>query len=260
MSRRDAEVNREKVIDNLYLYVFTYEHAKLQDTITVIVQDNQALLIDTAYPEYAERVKGDLEGQGIEPKIVVLSHYHSDHVSGCSVFSDCEVYASEFYEYNYNNCQVWEPGYTYVRPSHLVRHGDTLCFGDFRLKFTHAPGHSRCSMITRITDRIIHVGDLIMMIKDKKASLPFIADGGDFAEHIDSLGMIKKIEPDIILVPHGGMVKSRDEINKMVDDRVYYLEKTSISMGTLPLPACLMNDISDYDHLEFHDTNLIRLL
>ncbi len=260
MGRNDAEMNKVSVINGVDLYIFTDKDAKHQDTITVIVQDRQALLIDTAFPEYAEQVKKNLESQGIEPKIVILSHYHADHASGCSVFSGCEIYASEFYEPNYHSCQVWEPQYTFIRPQHMIQGGDQMTFGPFDLEFIHAPGHSKDSLIIRITDKIIHGGDLIMMTKDKKASLPFIADGGNFQEHIQSLERIKKIAPDILLVPHGGLVKNKDEIVKMIDDRIYYLERTSSSMGTLPLPACLRNDISSYDYLEFHDTNLMRLI
>lgn len=260
MSKKDAVMNKIKISDNLFLYNFTNEDAKLPDTITVATDGARALVIDTAYPEYAEKVKLDLSAQGIPVKTIILSHYHSDHVGGCPVFSDSEIYASEFYEQNYNNCRVWEPGLTYLQPQHLLKDGETLVFGDFNLEFLHAPGHSECSIITRLTPRIIHVGDLIMITRESKAALPFIGDGGDFAKHIASLELVRKLNPDILLVPHGGRIDNKEEIEKMIDDRIFYLEKTSATMGTLPLPACLLNDISTYDHLEFHDTNLLRLL
>jgi len=260
MARTDAELNKVNVIENVYLYIFTDKDAKHQDAITVIVQDGRALVIDTAFPEYAERVKQNLETQGIEPKIVIFSHYHADHAAGGAVFSQCEIYANEFYELNYNNCRIWEPQYDFIRPGHLLRGGDHLTFGHFNLEFIHAPGHSNDSLITRITDKIIHPGDLIMMTKDKKASLPFIADHGNFQEHIASLGRLKELAPEILLLPHGGLVDNKEGIIEMIDDRVYYLESTLGSFGTLPLPACLRNDISGYDFLEFHDTNLMRML
>lgn len=260
MSRNNAGMEKIKVMDNLYLYEFAGDGIMLPDTITVIARDNQALLIDTAFPEYAERVKIDLEEQGISVKIIILSHYHSDHVSGCPVFSPCDIYASEYYEPNYNNCKVWEPGYTYLRPQHLIKAGDSLSFAGFSLEFIHAPGHSKCSIITKITDKIIHVGDLIMKTKEKKIALPSITDGGDFTEHIASLELIREIAPDIALIPHGGLVESKENIIEDIEERIYYLEKTASSMGTLPLPACLINDISAYGHLEFHDNNLQQLL
>ncbi len=260
MDRNNAGLDKVKVTDGVYLYVFTDEDSKHQDAITVIVQDDRALIIDTAFPKYAERVKKDLEFYGIESKIVIFSHYHADHTAGGAVFSQCEIYANEFYELNYNNCRIWEPHYNFLRAQRLLRGGDHLTFGHFNLEFIHAPGHSKDSLITRITDQIIHPGDLIMMTKDKKASLPFIADGGNFQEHIASLRRLKELDPEILLLPHGGLVDNKEDISEMIEDRIYYLESTLGSFGTLPLPACLRNDISGYDFLEFHDTNLMRLL
>jgi hydroxyacylglutathione hydrolase len=260
MSKKEAELNKVEVMNAVDLYIFTDEEAKHQDTITVIVQDRQALLIDTGFPEYSQRVKAELEEQRIEPKIIVLSHYHADHASGCPVFPGCDIYVSEYYELSYNNCRIFEPQYRFISPTQLIREGDELAFGDFKLKFLHSPGHSQCSIITQVKGGVFHVGDLIMMTKDKKTSLPFISDGGNFVDHIKSLELIKKLDPEIIVIPHGGIVDKKEDIKKMIDDRLYYLEKTSSTYGTLPLPACLRGDISDYDYLEFHDTNLMRLL
>ncbi len=61
MSRNDAALNKVRIIEDVYLNIFTDRDAKHQDSITVIVQDGRAVVIDTAFPEYAERVKKDLE-------------------------------------------------------------------------------------------------------------------------------------------------------------------------------------------------------
>jgi glyoxylase-like metal-dependent hydrolase (beta-lactamase superfamily II) len=260
MSRQDAAMSKVPVTNTISLYTFTNHESKHSDTITVIVQNNQALFIDTAYPEYAQRVKKEIEQQGIKPEIIVLSHYHPDHVSGCSAFPECQIYASEFYLYNYDNCQVWEPDFTYLHPKQLIRDNDLLSFGDFELTFHHSPGHSKCGIITQITEEIIHVGDLIMITWDRKNSLPYITDGGSFESHIKSLELIKKLDPDAIVVPHGGLIDNKKRINALVEDRLYYLEKVLDSKGTLPMAECLKNDISWYDHLNFHDMNVIQLV
>lgn len=265
MSFNDAEMIKTGVRENVDLYIFTNPEAEHGDAITVIRHENRALLIDTAFPEYSARVKADLGARGIEVAIIILSHYHADHASGCSVFPGCEIYAHRAYEPNYTNCLTWESRYTFRRPTHTVTGGDGLVFGTFNLEFIHAPGHSKDSIITRITGTgktfdIFHGGDLIMNTKDRYASLPFIADGGNFQEHTRSLELLKEPDPDILLLPHGGVVDNKEAIHEMIDDRLYYLERTFGSMGTLPLPACLKNDISNYRHLEFHDTNLMRLL
>ncbi len=260
MSRDNATLNKTTVTDAITLYTFTDKEAKHADTISVIVQDNQALLIDVAYPEYAERVAVDLQEQGIIPEVVVLSHYHPDHVSGLVVFPQCEIYADEHYVYNYGNCKIWAPDFIYIKPKFFIQEGDGMSFGKFNLEFYRAPGHCRCGVIASITEDILHTGDIIMITRDGKNSLPYITDGGSFEDHIRSLELIKKLDPETILVPHGGMIKGKETIADLVEERLYYLHKTFESKGQLPLQQCLPKDVSTYEHLEFHDLNLIRLL
>lgn len=265
MSKKDATMKKTTVADGFYLYTFADYSEAHSNTITALVsrrdsQGKRALIIDPSYPEYAEQVKSDLQTQGITPEIIVLSHYHPDHAGGCAVLPQCRIYVHEQYEYNYDNCRVWEPGYTYLRPTHLIRGGDSLSFGDFTLKFHYAPGHSRCSIITGINGKTIQVGDLLMMGVDRKNTLPYIADGGSFEEHIKSLELIKELGPEAIILPHGGSIDNKNIIRDLVDDRVYYLEQVLNSKGALPVEKCLKNDISRYGNLEFHDTNIIYLL
>lgn len=268
MSRKDATMKKNTVSSGFYLYTFTDYSEKHSNTVTVLVRDQgsedkgrnkRALIIDPSYPEFVEKVKTDLQSEGIEPEIIVLSHYHPDHASGCAVLPQCSIYVDEHYEKNYDNCHVWEPGYNYLRATHLIRGGDSLCFGDFKLKFHSAPGHSRCSIIIEINDKILQVGDLLMINVDRKNTLPYLADGGGFKEHIKSLELIKRLDPDAIVVPHGGFIDNKKRIWDLVDDRIFYLEQVLNSQGGLPVEKCLKNDISWYDNLEFHDVNLIHL-
>jgi glyoxylase-like metal-dependent hydrolase (beta-lactamase superfamily II) len=265
MKRKNATIKKTTVADGFFLYTFTDYSAKHANTVTVLVRnqagaDKRALILDPSYPEYAEQVKTDLQTQGIVPEVIVLSHYHPDHVSGCSVFHQCRIYVHESYEHNYDNCHMWEPEYTYPRATHLIRGGDSLSFGDYTLKFHYAPGHSRCSVLTEINGKIIQVGDLLMIGVERKNTIPYIADGGSFEEHIKSLKLIKDLAPDVVIIPHGGLIDNKNRIQDLVDDRVYYLEKVLNSKGELPIEKCLKNDISWYDSLEFHDTNTIYLL
>lgn len=262
MSRKDAAMKKETVMEDIpvNLYTFTDQDGKHANTVTAVIQDGRALVIDPSYPEFAERVKQDLEAQGIAPEIVVISHYHPDHVSGCVAFPGCDIYASEFYLPNYDNCRVWEPNLTFTRANKLIKDGDSLSFGKVRLKFLHAPGHSKCSLITEMPGKVIHIGDLVMITWERKNSLPYIADGGDFEGHIKSLRRILELDPEAVIIPHGGWVDNKNRINSLVEDRLFYLEKTLESQGSLPLEKCLKNDKSWYDDLDFHDFNLVRLI
>lgn len=259
MSRKNAAMSRVDAAENIRLYTYTNHSAKHSDTVTVLIHENRALIIDPSFPEYAERTKAELAAENITPETIILSHYHPDHSSGCAIFPDCRIYASEFYEPNFYNCQVWEPDFTYLKANFLIHHGDSLEFGPFRLQFHHAPGHSKCGIITEINDKIIHVGDLIMMTWERKNSLPYITDGGSFDEHIKSLKQIKELDPEVAIIPHGGLVNNKHRLHLLVDDRIHYLEKTLNSKGTLPLEECLKKDTSWYEFLEFHPRNLMHI-
>lgn len=258
-SRQNAAPAMTMVNDNFRLYTYTNHGAKHSDTITVLIQGGKALFIETAYPEYAERTKKELAAEGVTPAIVVLSHYHPDHAGGCSALTGCDIYASEFYEPNYNNCHIWEPGLTYIKANKLIKGGDTLTFGDFQLKFHHTPGHSKCSLVTEISRGILHLGDLMMINWERKNSLPYIADGGSFQEHIAGLEWVLRMDPEAVVLPHGGLIDNKVRIKSMVEDRLYYLRKVMESNGALPLEQCLKKAPSWYDCLNFHDTNIMQL-
>jgi glyoxylase-like metal-dependent hydrolase (beta-lactamase superfamily II) len=263
-STTNGSMEKITVRDNLYQYFFTGGGEPSVNSIFVCLKEDagktQALLIDTAFPAYAQRVKKDLEDNGIQPEIVVLSHYHPDHAAGCPVFSGCRIYVSEFYEDNLENCKRWEPEFTFVRPTHLIKDGDTLSFGSFHLKFIYAPGHSQCNVMCLINGEVLHVGDLLMFEAGNKRVLPYISMGGSFKQHIESLEGIKNLAYNTMLIPHGPLLNDKDKINAEIDDRVYYLKRVLNSKGTLPLAACLKEDISAYAHARYHETNLMQLM
>jgi len=80
---------------------------------------------------------------------------------------------------------------TFIRPTDLIKDGDSLTFGSFQLKFFHAPGHSQCTVLTLINEDVLYIADLLMFSEDDVLSLPYISMGGSFKEHIRSLEKIK---------------------------------------------------------------------
>ncbi|NIM11798.1 MAG: MBL fold metallo-hydrolase [Candidatus Aminicenantes bacterium] len=264
MNTKNSSMEKIMVRDNLYQYFFTGDKDPSINSIFACINRSEspakALLIDTAFPEYAQMVKKDLEENGIQPEIVVLSHYHPDHTAGCTVFPGCPIYASEFYEDNLENCKRWQPNFTFLPATHVIKDGDTLSFGTFHIRFIHAPGHSRCHLMSVINNDILHVGDLLMFEADNKTTLPYISMGGSFKQHINSLERIKTLDYNIMLIPHGHVFTGKDKTIEEIDDRIYYLKRVLNSKGTLPVAVCLKKDISNYAHTEYHETNLIQLM
>jgi glyoxylase-like metal-dependent hydrolase (beta-lactamase superfamily II) len=262
MSGRSDEMEKIKIRDNLFQYFFKEDDNGEPNSLFVCIDDagKKALILDTAFERLAGKVKKDLEEQGIQPEIVVLSHYHPDHAAGLPVFKGCRIYASEFFEDNYGNCQRWNPDSTFIRPTDLIKDGDRLNFGSFQLKFFHAPGHSQCMVLTLINGDVLYIADLLMFSEGDALTLPYISLGGSFKEHIRSLEKIKTMDYHILICAHGHLLIDKGKITGAIDDWLYYLNRVSDSMGTLPLAVCLKNDIAAYAHTEFHDNNLMYLM
>jgi glyoxylase-like metal-dependent hydrolase (beta-lactamase superfamily II) len=255
-------MEKNKIRENLYQYYFAATGDDGANSIFACIDEKRqkALLIDTAYPEYAERVKADLAVHGIQPEIVVISHFHPDHTAGCSVFAGCRIYASNNYETNYFNCTHWEPQYNYIHPTHLLADGDQLVFGAFEITFIYAPGHSKCSLMAFINHDVLHVGDLLMFNKEDKPTLPYISMFGSFAEHIASLKQLKTINYTTLIMAHGHPVNGKESALEQIDQRLFYLEKLATSNGEIKLEACLKNNLSYYANPEFHENNLLQLM
>ena len=261
MTSSSDNMEKIRIRDNLFQYHFNRDENGEPNSIYVGIDDrrNKALILDTAFLSCAEHVKKDLEEQGIEPEVVILSHYHPDHAGGTPVFQHCRLYASEFYLVNYENCQRWHPDLTFIPPTDVIKDGDTLTFGSFNFRFIYAPGHSNCTVLTLINEDVLHIGDLLMLSEDDKLTLPYISMGGSFDEHIRSLEKIKTIAYNLLAFGHGHLSSEKEKNTAMIDDLLYYLNRVQDSMGTLPLAVCLRNDITTYAHTEYHDNNLMYL-
>ena len=248
--------------ENVFLYEFNdnNNNTDFNINITAIVDGSRALLIDTGYEEQAKLVKQDMMKNGINVELVVLSHYHPDHISGCKAFKGCCFIGSKFYKYNLERCKIWFPDEEFIEPNILMGEKGSLKFGTHNMRFIHTPGHCKCSISTVIDDEIIHVGDLIMKSQNGKNMLPYISDDGDFKEHIDSLHMIADLGYNTVLPSHGDVITGNQEIKEMIFDRIYYLTKVNESKGELALEDCLKQDIENYDFLKYHEINVKQLI
>lgn len=223
--------------------------------ITVVVDNNRALLIDTGYEVHAMQVKEDLEKKGITIDTVVFSHFHPDHISGSVLFKGCNILGSRNYHDNFARSKIWVPDNEFLKPDILINDNQTMTYGTHQLVFIETPGHSKCSVSIIIDHDLIYVGDLIMKSTNGKAVLPYIADDGSFEEHIASLEKLMDSQYKALLLAHGNYI-SKDKIIDEVDDRVYYLKRVKETKGELSIKEYLKNHESEYEGLKFHYINL----
>lgn len=95
-------------------------------------EGQQALVVD---PGEAEPVLARLEAQNLTLSIILVTHYHNDHIGGITAlkqrYPDCQIYAPHLAPQNF--------------PEHIeVKEGDTLAFSDFETTWQvwETPGHT----------------------------------------------------------------------------------------------------------------------
>ena len=208
-------------------YVFSLkDHGLAFDlNVTVLIEENKALLIDVGYREQALAVKEALDKRNIKVDTIVLSHYHPDHAAGASVFEEATLCCSKDYKTNYVNCsEVWDVDNAYKDADKLFYSGEVLKFESFELQAFDTPGHSACGICIIINDTYIHVGDLIMNDELDKPALPLVCQDGGIHEHIQSLEWLRNHQSKIAILPHGKTIESSEKFILAIDIREKYLK------------------------------------
>ena len=118
--------------------------------ILVCKATNEAAIIDTA--AHPTDVLQKLEGLGVKPTAILLTHAHGDHADGLTdieTATGCPTYI-----------HASEPQPRSNRELRLLKHGDEVRIGDLVVKTLDTPGHTPggCSFHTRTT---AIVGDAI---------------------------------------------------------------------------------------------------
>jgi len=199
---------------NFLLYQFPPRPEQPQEhwgtNIYALLHAKQALLIDSGFPEHASAVRADLAKAGYEVQLILLSHFHSDHILGLKSFPGIEAWGSAA------ALPVREP------PFRGITGETTLEFGEFTLTFRPAPGHSPCSMFTVINRRFVHVGDNLIAANDGTPILPW-AEFKDVSDHIRSLEALPDLEPVLALPGHGKPFPGGDALREETENRLKYL-------------------------------------
>ena len=148
-------------VDILFLYkpetymaitVKKFTFNPFQENTFVVHDGNNCVIIDPGcyQPHEREELITFIDQNGLEPKAVLLTHAHLDHIFGCDFISkhygldvymhELDVFTLEMGERSATTYGI--PGFVQPEtPSHLLQGGETLTFGSmvFEVKFT--PGH-----------------------------------------------------------------------------------------------------------------------
>lgn len=151
------------------------------------------------------------QSQGLELKLIVLTHGHADHLLGVP---ELKRRTGAFVAMpRLDEAMAREPGESLAAmlgatqeafvPDQLLSEGDELTCGDFHIKTLHTPGHtpgSSCFLVTLGEEQILVAGDTLFARSIGRTDLP----GGDERAMAQSLKRLKALEGDMTVLPGHG--------------------------------------------------------
>lgn len=173
-----------------------------------IYQGDQALVYDTFTSiEQARWVRDYLQSKGIKRFVLVLSHWHPDHISGNAVYADSPIIASDAgrdilvkLKTDLEEGKVFgPPGIKPLILPNIGYHGRmNLYVGDIRVELHHFNIHSPDSTVIFMpSDKILLAGDTL------EDSATYMIEIADLPEHVKELERMKALPFDRIYPNHG---------------------------------------------------------
>jgi cyclase len=173
-----------------------------------IVDDGEALIYDTHVSvAHAAFIRKTLEAEGVNCFIVVLSHWHLDHIAGTQVFADCPVIANRrtmaLMEANraaieagtHHGAPAIKP---LVMPTDLFEGHAHIHIGKLHIDLIEANIHSQDATVIWLGhDRILLAGDTL------EDTVTYVAEPDAFDAHLADLDKLWSLDPAHILPNHG---------------------------------------------------------
>lgn len=193
--------------------------------------------VSAAVPLLFEQFKNYPEIQN-KLKYLILTHSHFDHTGALPAllfkFPQVKVLASEVTKEVFSKPKALEyikgmnsaiakfagieldkicPKDVPYRVDRTIKEPDEIDLGDnLLLKVYNAPGHSRCSLVLfLLPDKALFSGEAIGFYNQKDQILPEALSS--FSDYINSLKKASELNPDIICLPHGGVLTNDDAKN-----------------------------------------------
>ncbi len=175
---------------------------------------SEAIIIDPG-DEY-ERISDLIDENGLNPRYIVFSHAHYDHVCAAKDLKDkykalLIMHEDEqtVYKHTKELCISW--GYEpedFPPPDILVRDGDKIQFGGIVFEVIHTPGHTPGGICLYGGDTLF-TGDTLFSGSAGRTDLP----GGDLYKLSSSLKKIISLPPKTsVFCGHGNTTTIEEEI------------------------------------------------
>jgi glyoxylase-like metal-dependent hydrolase (beta-lactamase superfamily II) len=181
---------------------------KLGVATYAIHKGDQALVYDTfTSVDQARWARDHLKKKGVKRFVVVLSHWHPDHVGGNAVYQDSAIIASDVGRNTLARLKKdLEEGKAFgppgikplILPNIGYRDRMDLYVGDIKVELHNLNIHSPDSTVIVIpSDKILLAGDTL------EDSVTFMVEIADLPEHVRNLRNLKFLKFDRIYPNHG---------------------------------------------------------
>ncbi len=198
-----------------------------------LVSENKALIYDTHVSvEHAKFIRADLERRGITDFMVLLSHWHLDHVAGTEAFTDCEIFStaktlahltahkSGIEEGTFHGPPTIKP---LILPTRTFNGEMDFQLGKRKLKFIECNIHSDDAALIWIADEgLLLAGDTM------EDTITYVGEPEHFATHLADLDRLWALNPEFIFPNHGdpeiisvggygkGLIKAQQQYIRML--------------------------------------------
>jgi glyoxylase-like metal-dependent hydrolase (beta-lactamase superfamily II) len=174
-----------------------------------VVDGTDAIVYDTHISvEHALAIRRELERLGVTHIVVVLSHWHLDHIAGTQAFADCEIVASRLTADLLTGRQAAieagtsDHGPPAISPLVLpttVFEGQTwLTAGNLRVVAEQFDIHSSDGVILHLPDQgLLLAGDTL------EDTVTYVSEPEWLEKHIDELERLRRLKATRIYPNHG---------------------------------------------------------
>ncbi|NLJ58974.1 MAG: MBL fold metallo-hydrolase, partial [Tissierellia bacterium] len=151
-------------------------------------QTNEAAIIDPG-AEF-NKIENKIKSLGLTPKIVILTHYHGDHIGAVEEF--VEKYATKVYIHKEDAKALKDSAMNLsktmfgkdmsIKADVELEDGDEIKLGELTFEIIHTPGHTKGGICIKVGN-IMMTGDTLFNNSIGRTDFP----GGSFEEIIASI-------------------------------------------------------------------------
>ncbi len=173
-----------------------------------IVEGREALVYDAHMSLiHARKIRDFLEEQDVRDMKLVVSHWHTDHVAGNEVFSDCEIIANRFTQEaliaNKDDLENNDPPIKpLIMPNSIFESERELRVGDTVVELRHLDIHSYDETVALLPQSgVLLAGDTL------EDTVTYVSEPDRLEQHLVDLARMESWDFERILPNHGTVEK-----------------------------------------------------